>query len=348
MCDLSLSDYEQSWIELNKELDGIVADQGLGDALRALHRQQTDIGFIREDLIAYQRYVFNHPSGDHRFFSAQYNPNRARRFDSAGGRQPPPGIVTLNDGCFLCPENIYWQQRGKEIGYDLTVDRRRYVVWTNPFPILPNSTVIASLDHTPQSWSQNSRTLDGALTQKDLGIIVSDLLRIAARLPGWLGFYNGDGAGASIPQHFHYQFLPRPTDYGTFPLEIAAQNRYSSAAVVKKVYPLEFAHWHGSLEVLLDTSLPWLRQWVKTQAQPRGLSANVIATAHQNQGGLDLYFVARDPHRSRPLGIPGFVGGMEVLGEVVFSTEQEKHQLDRGEIGYATIENILRSVSVTL
>ncbi len=45
-------------------------------------------------------------------------------------------------------------------------------------------------------------------------------------------------------------------------------------------------------------------------------------------------------------GMSGAVGGLEVLGELVFSTEQEWQRVERNEINYFTIEEMLSAVSV--
>ena len=42
------------------------------------------------------------------------------------------------------------------------------------------------------------------------------------------------------------------------------------------------------------------------------------------------------------------VGGLEVLGELIFCSDEEEHRLESGEIGYAAIERMLASVSVAL
>ena len=42
----------------------------------------------------------------------------------------------------------------------------------------------------------------------------------------------------------------------------------------------------------------------------------------------------------------GAIGGLEVLGELVFSNDDEKHRLDLNEIDYHTVERILSAVSV--
>ena len=44
----------------------------------------------------------------------------------------------------------------------------------------------------------------------------------------------------------------------------------------------------------------------------------------------------------------GFIGSLEVLGELVFSSEDEKQRLERGEVDYHTVQRILASVRIEL
>ena len=82
--------------------------------------------------------------------------------------------------CFLCPENRPGPQKSLEIfpGWEVLV---------NPFPILPNHLTIANKQHIVQRLS------------------VEAAYDIVGRLPGMTLFYNDDGAGASAPDHCHFQ-----------------------------------------------------------------------------------------------------------------------------------------------
>lgn len=88
--------------------------------------------------------------------------------------------------CFLCEENRPKEQSGIEVmdGWKLLV---------NPFPIMPKHFTIVSLRHTPQS------------IDIDLG------KELARKLPGTVVFYNGPQAGASAPDHAHYQAVEKTT-----------------------------------------------------------------------------------------------------------------------------------------
>ena len=86
----------------------------------------------------------------------------------------------LKRKCFLCKPNRPVEQTGLEImeGWELLV---------NPYPILNPHFTIASRNHTIQKL------------EIEAGI------RLAKLLPGFVVFYNDSGAGASAPDHCHYQ-----------------------------------------------------------------------------------------------------------------------------------------------
>lgn len=85
--------------------------------------------------------------------------------------------------CFLCDSNRPPEQGALDIinGWKLLV---------NPFPILPYHFTIAGNNHVPQKFEYKTA------------------VAIAEKLPGMVVFYNDDGAGASAPDHVHYQAVP--------------------------------------------------------------------------------------------------------------------------------------------
>ena len=110
---MSKEKYSEVWKDLNRELREIERNGGgLPAALEALASQQRTRGFIKDDLQSVRRYRFVHPDDPARFFVVQYNPVRALRFGGAGTSTPPAGTAVKHGGCFLCRDNIRWQQRG--------------------------------------------------------------------------------------------------------------------------------------------------------------------------------------------------------------------------------------------
>lgn len=325
--------YATLWASLNERLGLIETQHGLGAALQALHDQQCAAGFVRDDLGALNRFRFDHPHDDGRFFSVQYNPRRAQRYAGAGRAEPPPGWESVNGGCFLCRENIAWQQNGVELGYDVRTGGDDYFAVMNPYPLMPCHSVLVARHHVPQAFPF-------ANPSRDMHRTVHDLLSLAERLPGFIGFYNGQGAGASIAGHLHFQFFRRPDGYGLFALESAM--RLSS----NPGYPLNALHWRGTAQQVASQAGDWLCRWVERLPLGAQPSANIIATVAEPGSEVEVFVVPRDQLRAHAPGMSGAVGGLEVLGELVFSTQREWDQLERRQIDYFTIENMLSAVSV--
>jgi hypothetical protein len=84
--------------------------------------------------------------------------------------------------CFLCPENLYREQRGLVFDSDFTL-------YCNPFPVVGRHLTIVHREHRPQR-------IDGQ---------VGAMLDLAAALPGFFTVYNGPQCGASAPDHLHLQ-----------------------------------------------------------------------------------------------------------------------------------------------
>lgn len=108
----------------------------------------------------------------------QYNPARAA---STLAKVDKENLIKRE--CFLCEKNRPGEQFSLPIipSWNLLV---------NPFPILPYHFTIVSTEHRPQVLSLN--------TGKQL----------AFEMEEFVIFYNDNGAGASAPDHAHYQGVP--------------------------------------------------------------------------------------------------------------------------------------------
>ena len=334
--------YDTTWVELNSRLREIeVGSSGLGGVLRELECHQQESGFIKLSLSSVERHIFDHPEDPSRFFRVQYNPERALRFCGSGISAPPPGSDIKHNGCFLCRDNIRWQQQGAEMGYEIHVDDNSYFAWMNPFPLLPTHVVIATTDHTSQEWPVCE---NGTL---DVSKLLNDLVGLSTRMPGYLGFYNGVNAGASIPGHLHFQFFKRPDDEPEFPLERAARRHREEGreGLFLEDYPLDVAMWTGTPEEILAQASGWIADWAnRNRKRIHELTANIIASCDPDGDGITLYFVPRDRLKTQGEGLSDLIGGLEVLGELVFSSVEDKALLDAGKIDYFSLEMILASV----
>lgn len=341
-----MKNYAEDWWRLNRELRTIETESGdLRASFAALQAHQVNSGFIRGDLDAIERFSFCHPETDTRCLRIQYNPGRATRFRGAGIQSPPYRDSMKHDGCFLCRDNIRWQQQGSQLGYQVEVNENNYIAWMNPFPLLPDHIVMATEEHIGQEWSLHP---DGEM---EAAQIIADLVGLAARAPGYAGFYNGVGGGASIPAHMHYQFFRPPAEHRQFPLEVEAVAARKAKPAQSHWhlgnYPLEAVHWHGEANEIIEQATRWLAHWAAHQHRLPELTANIL-TLSEEPDSVSLFFVPRDRKRCQASCMSGLVGGLEVLGELVFSTEEEKKLLDSGSLDYFNLEQVLAEVCTPL
>jgi diadenosine tetraphosphate (Ap4A) HIT family hydrolase len=343
----TMNNYEKHWHKLNDRLRAIESQTGdLRAVFAALNEHQIETGFLRNGQNAVERFSFCHPEFGSRCLRIQYNPSRAKRFRGAGIQTPPEQVASLHDGCFLCPDNIEWQQQCRQYGYDLEINGRQFIAWMNPFPILPGNLVVASREHTGQEWS----LYPGG--QREPAQIIADIVDLVARAPGYAGFYNGVNAGASNPGHLHYQLIRPPQGHGPFPLEVEAVAARSEQQGNSRwrlgSYPLESMHWHGAPGAIIENAADWVSRWADRQAEPESLTANIVAISDGHGPEVSLFFVPRDRQKSQAGGFAGKVGGLEVLGELIFTTSEEQEMLESGQLNYFSLEKVLSKVGAPI
>ena len=344
---IGLLDYDLSWTSLNSKLRSSEdLSGGLSDALLELENHQRESGFIVDDLRGIQRFVFSHPTKDYSF-RVQLNPKRARRHDGTGILQPPRNETYLNDGCFLCRKNIKWQQEGRQIGFEIKTQSGDYNALMNPFPLMPNHVVLASREHIPQEVELLSDDQHG----KRLEELLEDLCELACRLPKHVGFYNGVGAGASIASHFHLQFFRRLADIPNFPIEERSFTSSKDGRCPEFIldYPIHVLRWRGSISEVVSKAYIWITQSIKEIGiSKHRLTSNFIATSSELGENVTLYFIPRDKENQFWNGGKGIVGGLEILGELVMASKDERTLINKGKIDYFFINYALSNISTQL
>jgi hypothetical protein len=338
-------------IDAQKSLQAILDQEGknIGDRLTLLHKQQVEAGFVLDDLKEVQRFwIVNHANPEQKLLG-QYNPRRADRGLGAGRKLPPQDVESVNGGCFLCRQNVIWQQRGLEMWYDFEVDNHPYVGMCNPFPLMSTHLTIASAEHEPQGWILGNKEENYAKIER----IMNDLLRIASQMPGFIIFFNGRNAGASIEKHLHYQAIKRLPGQAPFPVEDAARSMIAKncrAPFLIDGYPISTVYFNGNREDIRVQVVKCMSAWTDFCKHADNLSANIIgcldAPASENSGKntYHVYLVPRDTYFSASPGRQGVVGGLEVLGEIAFSYENEHVRIQNGLISYENAATILNAV----
>lgn len=343
---------DKIYLRNRAELQTMLNQHTLSDALVCLHDQQMDNGLIIDDLSAVRYFQCHDPESDN-FFIGQYNPKRLLRFQGIGRKVAPPGVATKamhSPSCFICIDNVGWQSKGIQFYYLFEVNGNPYAALCNPFPFMPRHMTLASVEHRPQSWHSDTDM------EHNIRRIVEDIHDISSKLPGWICFYNSVGAGASIEEHFHFQAFQVPDGHGLFPIQDAArkvEQRASEAIsflssdepsvliVDSEHYALTVFRITGTRDSMIHASIGRLREWSRTVGT--AASANLIAM-HEH-GRIVLYLVPRNYNYSRSIGLAGTVGGLEAMGEILFCTENENQAINTGIINYGYMRDILKGVN---
>ncbi len=197
--------------DANLSIEKVNANNAYKDGLRtqelearkqlveALDRQEADkkfFGFIKEQLTTWKMAADNHEALHTRVqtreveidnlpFRVQFNPARmvstGAKLDKASIEQRP---------CFLCAANRPAEQGSLELDGP-------YEFCVNPYPILPQHITIIGKEHRDQVLNLPDRFYDY------INILDEDLPT------SFVLFYNGAHCGASAPDHFHFQAVPK-------------------------------------------------------------------------------------------------------------------------------------------
>ena len=211
--------------------DAELAPFGSVDALprlaSALLRQQMQTwellrnNYASLDIVETKTFTF-----DGFVINVQFNP---KRLTSSSAKVDDKSIRERR--CFLCAANLPPEQRG-------FLYRDEYVFLCNPFPILPEHFTIPNREHRPQQ----------------IGESFEMFLQLAKDLAGdYTVIYNGPRAGASAPDHQHFQVgtrhvMPIDDEYQTLKhskgellVESSALEAFSVEHYLRRLFILEAA-----------------------------------------------------------------------------------------------------------
>ncbi len=325
--------YDHAWVSLQQLLKPLHERAGLVACLRALLALSVDRGFIQDDLEDVVHFTVVAQAPPRLPFAAQFNPRRALRHRGAGRHRPPPGRTSVHDNAFLARDNVKWQQCGLELAYELEVCNRAFHVWPNPFPFHPTHMIAATRAPELQHWRQPC----------SVDQIIEELCTLALALPGFIVLFNGPGAGASIPTWFHYHLFERWPDHRLCLEDAVRRQDAGDRHWLVEGYPVPVVAIRCQDAQRTEHAIQLVSQW--TGSYGRAATMNLIATRGESPGdGVTLLFCPRDRTRCRVPGFSGHVGGLEILGEIVLSSSEDKARLDRGEIDADLVNMILASV----
>ncbi len=153
----------------------------------------------------------------------QFNPARAvsslAKLDSKSIEKRP---------CFLCAANHPAEQEGIEY-------QGKYDILVNPFPICTKHFTIVSKTHELQ-------TIKGKF---------SDMVDLAQDLPEYIILYNGPKAGASAPDHFHFQAVN--ADFFQYPLEFSQEELIGKRICISETKEEAISWFENNIAELQET-----------------------------------------------------------------------------------------------
>lgn len=211
----------------------------------------------------------------------QFNPARAgsslAKVDSA---------AIQKRACFLCLNNRPESQLTLNISDE-------FELLVNPFPILPLHFTIPSKKHIPQKLS------------------IADGIELAKMLPDMIVFFNSEGAGASAPDHYHFQAVPK----GSLPLISLLNNKRNGT------HNLPFA----------------IIQNVKDDENYKNKPANAFFWT-SDSGKVETLIIPRTKHRPEefyrepPYRRAVSPGAIDMAGVIVTPFEEDFELLSKGDI----------------
>ena len=341
-------DYDARWQRLQRAAAPFGETGGLGNALRKLVRDQIAAGAVP----AYDRESVRIPGSGAcpPYFLVQANPRRLARLAKVAAV-----AATAAAGELATPDQLdrdYIRRTNPmQLGLEIApaIGGRPLIAWVQPFPMAhSHCTVAAANACEQQEWVD-------AAGQDRCAAVLSDTVALATALgPDWICFFNGKGSYTQ--RRYHLQVFERAAaDYPPFPLELATQagvctDPLPDAPPFVAGYPLAVLHFQGAPETVSRLALAWLHAWFRPGHRPRReRSANVIARARAEDGPVGsevtLWIAPRSVDLTGSVRIPSArLAALEVLGELVVTSEADLARLDAGAFTYADLAGTLADV----
>lgn len=259
---------------------------------------------------------------DHIKFNVQFNP---ARMVSTGAKLDKASIEKRP--CFLCRENQPKEQKAMEVA-------GRYNLCVNPFPILPQHITLPLKSHHPQEFQEG---------------FISDLNKLLLQLPAnYTVFYNGAACGASAPDHFHFQGVPK--EY--VPLIEQYHSLKTSAQLLDNEHSFYYIDNYVCPIFAIETDCPMpdihleelLRHFPIAEGEnnPR---FNIFAW--REEGRLFIIFIPRSKHRPDCFFAEGndqcliSPGALDMAGILVTARPEDFEQMDTEKVA-----SIIREVGL--
>ena len=189
--------------------------------------------------------------------------------------------------CFLCERNIR-ECNPLERLVPVTLADRDYLAGANFAWIEPNHFTVMAREHTDQSYSRNA---------------LRAMLELHNRTDGrFRVLFNGDGVGATIPWHLHYQITTEE-----FPVESLGN---------PAEYPTAVCRFAVSDEQAADSVA---QEWIARDPENHGVNMFVSPAG--------VFVFPRDRRKAKATN-KSLVGGFEVAGDFAMSAPIDRPAFD--------------------
>ena len=236
--------------------------------------------------------------------------------------------------CFLCERNIRVVHPMEEL-VPIEAGGRTYLAGANFAWIEFNHYTIMDKEHTDQRYSRQA--LQAAV---DLHRQTGGAYRV---------LFNGPGAGASIPWHFHFQVTTEAMPIETVPADrldaypTAVRRFVTSEAPPRRAAAGSTQH-DGNGERLghgpgIDEAHAYAEAWINRD--PEHHTVNLLIATPEGESAASLWIFLRDQRRAKAEG-KGLVGGFEVAGDFVLSAPNERPTFDSADA--STARRILEQI----
>lgn len=312
-------------LNADARIAGHLSGQSLEQGIRVLVQADSDAGIVSYDYNRTPFYQVTSPD-NHVRFALQLLQRRAER-----PKEP-------RESCPLDLSEVVG--RGKQHWFTLNLSGRAMVALANPFPFLCSHVTIASGIHEPQFWRSPHETE----TRGKIERAVRDLYRLASVLPTFLALFNASReAGASLPEHQHYQLAELPPGFGMLAIQQAAAKQPSAPFIpigFDRDYPVCAARFTGDEEAMVPAAADFLQKW--EQIMKNAASANVIALTEG--GAVAVYVILRNALFRLAQGFHGVLGSMEMAGLIILSSDYEFEAVRNRSFGFARVWEMLAEV----
>jgi len=255
-------------------------------------------------------------------FDVQFNPGRERRKGRLPGQVDDPDHA----GCVLCA--AIYSKVPEFIGWD------DYCLFPNPYPIFRNHFTLISMEHEDSGQ---------VLTAKR----IKDGIDFFSKTRGVKMFFNGKGAGASSPDHFHFQGFsyPMPLPVERFHAKEIASNKSIKVSRLTDYPATVFVVESDDAEKLID-GVYRITSSLGGLSDGAGLTHNVLFSGCGPHP--DVYIFPRDSGKQKSKHYKSKPATIEMSGMLVMSDQNDIERYGDADMGALKhlVEDVLEEVTV--